>query len=147
MSHPPSPRPRGAQPGNLNRLKHGLYSRRLAPTSPPPDPGLQLALARKRLAKLFQMQESASSPREFLSYERGILHYITLILALTRGTLRPLPFPRIYAPRRIPSIDGDGHPSASMLEAAPIVGSASSLDALTGLKPVRTSLPNEHKSR
>ncbi len=145
MSNPPSPRRRGAQPGNLNRLKHGLYSRRLAPTSASPDPGLQLVLARKRLAKLFQMQESASSPREYLSYERGILHYITLILALTRGTLRPLPFPRIYASGRTPSIGGDGHPSGAMMEAARIIEAEITPDGLAGLNPIRTSAQEVQK--
>ncbi len=113
MSHPPSTRRRGGQPGNLNRLKHGLYSRRLAST--PADPKFELTLARRRLAQLLQKQESASL-RDYLSYERGILHYLSVIIALSQSAVRSRPSARIDPPQSTDPIDGDGHPYAGIME-------------------------------
>lgn len=94
MSQPPSQRRRGAQPGNVNRLKHGLYSKRLpqhpeAPSSPrtTADPEFEIALARVRLLQLLERQESAS-PDDWLSYERAVLHYLGMITSLIQANVR-----------------------------------------------------------
>jgi hypothetical protein len=78
-------RKRGGQPGNHNRLKHGLYARQF------PVPRLiqlermglnrsemDIALARVRLKSLLEKQ-AASGPEDFLPYERAIQYYIELI--------------------------------------------------------------------
>jgi hypothetical protein len=94
MTKPPSPRRRGGQPGNLNRLKHGLFSRRLSirdralfAISPRSDPSFELALARVRLVQLIKQQESASS-RDWLSYERAVIHYLGVITSLLDANAR-----------------------------------------------------------
>ena len=83
-------RKRGAQPANTNRLKHGLYSRRIAPAdsvikAPPriPEPMFQIAFARKRLARVMRLQVRAPID-QWLSYERCILHYLSLIASLAQ---------------------------------------------------------------
>ncbi len=122
MSNPPSPRRRGGQPGNLNRLRHGLHSHRLTRS----EPGFQLAWARKRLAQLLQKQESAA-PHDYLSYEAGIVYYLSLIIALARQPLRdkeielglghqPLPDGQVDAPPGREPVAGDGHPFVGILE-------------------------------
>ncbi len=78
-------RKRGGQPGNHNRLKHGLYARQY------PVPRLiqlermglnrnemDIALARVRLMSLLDKQ-AAAGPEDFLPYERAIQHYIEFI--------------------------------------------------------------------
>lgn len=110
MSSPRSTRHRGGQPGNSNRLRHGLYSRRQPPAGDHLDPDFQVALARSRLAQLLQKQESSTSPRDWLSYEHGILHYISLIIYLQqfRTALR--------RPTELYPTEHDGHPSEGVLE-------------------------------
>ncbi len=83
-----SKRKRGGQPGNHNRLKHGLYAKKL-----PIDQELRLerlglnrhpltiALARARLNQLLEQQQAAD-PRDFLSYERAIQYYLNLLARL-----------------------------------------------------------------
>jgi len=142
MSHPPSNRRRGAQPGNTNRLKHGLYSRRLSPpadnqaSSPAemPDPKFQLALARRRLAQLLGQQESAS-PEDWLSYERGILHYLSFISSLWWKSVRHAP------PKAIDLSEHDGHPFVGMLDSLRLLDPDAVADASTDLFPIRTSDP------
>ncbi len=87
MSTPtsPSPRRRGAQPGNTNRLKHGIYSRHI---SVQVDQDIQdmsedrnqdeLALARTRLIACLDKQRDAP-PEDWLFYERAISHYLMAI--------------------------------------------------------------------
>lgn len=88
MPRPATGRRRGGQPGNTNRLVHGLYSRRLPPDLMPDlnprtqmDPEFEIALARIRLVGLLKAQQSAS-PRQFLSYERAVLAYLHHIRCL-----------------------------------------------------------------
>lgn len=88
MSRTPTGRRRGGQPGNHNRLKHGLYARQLPvqhvfrlEALGLNRNELQLALARARLKSLLEKQ-AAADPREFLSYERAILHYLDYITTL-----------------------------------------------------------------
>jgi hypothetical protein len=88
MSRRPSGRHRGGQPGNHNRLKHGLYARQL-----PIRHELRLerlgfnrnemtiALARVRLKQLLEKQET-SDACDFLAYERAIQYYLDLITRL-----------------------------------------------------------------
>jgi hypothetical protein len=84
----PSGRRRGGQPGNHNRLKHGLYARQLSITHTLRLERLGLnrnelgiALARARI-KMLLTKQAAASPREFLTYERAIKHYLDLIARL-----------------------------------------------------------------
>jgi hypothetical protein len=88
MSRTPTGRRRGGQPRNHNRLKHGLYARQLPVRTLLRLEArglnrneLQIALARARLKSLLDKQ-AAASPRDFLSYERGILHYLEHITTL-----------------------------------------------------------------
>ena len=88
MSRKPTGRHRGGQPGNHNRLVHGLYAHHL-----PVQHALRLerlglnrnelplALARARLNSLLAKQ-AAAGPRDFLGYERAILHYLDHITRL-----------------------------------------------------------------
>ncbi len=133
MSHTPTGRRKGGQPGNTNRLRHGLYSKRLSsPETTPPNYNFQLTLYRRRLAQLLSRQEHATV-RDFLSYERGILQYISLILELRRSTSLP--------PEALSSdlIDADGHPSYILLDnLGPDEAVASNLP-LPSTYPIRTS--------
>jgi hypothetical protein len=90
MAINPTPRRRGRQPGNVNGLKRERYSKRLPlkPSSPasPPTPEFQVAVARVRLAQLLDMQSKASK-REWLSYERAIFQYLSLINKLVAATV------------------------------------------------------------
>ncbi len=126
MSHPFANRRRGGQPGNTNRLRHGLYSRHLASSSGSVDPGFQLALARKRLLQLLERQSSAS-PRDWLSYERGILHYLQLIIRLKDD---PAACTLSYLE--------EAFPSASLLDLDEF-GSPSTADQYPPQDPIRTS--------
>ncbi len=104
MTHASSTRRRGGQPGNSNRLRHGLYSRRLFPDAKDPSskgaPSLrfQRDLARRRLVQLLAQQERASL-RDWLSYERGILHYLKLIIALSQAANYDVDLLRQVSPR------------------------------------------------
>jgi hypothetical protein len=88
MSGTPTGRKRGGQPGNHNRLKHGLYARlvsaqddaRLQGMSPDQNEN-ELALARVRLKTCLE-QQSRASPDVWLAYERAVAQYISLISAL-----------------------------------------------------------------
>jgi hypothetical protein len=82
MSHPPTGRRRGGQPGNQNRLKHGLYSKHLAMDDTAKLESIslhlnrhELALARVRLKTCIEKQLSAS-PEDWLTYERAIARYL-----------------------------------------------------------------------
>ncbi len=81
MSHPPTTRRRGGQPGNLNRLRHGLYSSRFALPNPQSDPELRSTIIRKRLREILKKQQSATV-REWISFERAISAYISLLISL-----------------------------------------------------------------
>ena len=89
----PTGRRRGGQPGNHNRLKHGLYAETV------PDrhlirlhrlgldrSELPLALARARLKSLLVAQQSAPA-KEFLTYERAIQFYLAHISRLLHRNL------------------------------------------------------------
>ena len=140
MSHPLSSRRRGGQPGNVNRLKHGLYSQRLTPSagdallSPGADldPEFQLSFARKRLAQLLDRQQSAPQ-NDWLSYERSIMHYLHLITGLLSRRARP-------HPTEMTEFDEhDGHPFVGILESIRVFDT----DLVPGLdsaeSPIRTS--------
>ena len=88
MPRRPTGRRRGGQPGNHNRLKHGLYARKL----PIPQhirletlglnrEHLTIALARARLDQLLTAQAAAPAS-DFLSYERAVQFYIYFITRL-----------------------------------------------------------------
>jgi hypothetical protein len=87
--HPsPSRRRRGGQPGNTNRLIHGLYSRRLPrsltwPANPRSgfDPEFEIALMRVHVSQLIERQ-SAAPPEHYLAYERAIFAGVGRILSL-----------------------------------------------------------------
>ncbi len=132
MSNTPAGRRKGGQPGNTNRLRHGLYSKRLSSVgSTAPGYDLQIALYRRRLARLLARQEGASL-RDYLSYERGILHCISMILDLKRSSA-------LFAdllPTDLAS--ADGHPFAELLERVPLHGSRSDLPRPSA-DPIRTS--------
>jgi hypothetical protein len=140
MSHPPSSRRRGGQPGNINSLKHGLYSRRLAPPTNSLaaslterlDARFQLALARKRLLQLVCRQEAASI-HDWLSHERGILHYLALIRDLAQETLHA-PLLNSIDPR-----EHDEHPSVGMFESLRLLDAELLGDPQTDGLPIRTS--------
>ena len=94
MSFAPLRRRRGGQPGNTNRLVHGLYSRRLpreltAPASPRTgdDPQFELVMARVHLVQLLTAQKKAPK-RQWLSYERAVIDCLGLILSLISAGVR-----------------------------------------------------------
>ncbi len=133
MSHRPSVRRRGGQPGNSNRLRHGLYSRRLAPVGGSLDADFQIALARRRLAQLLDRQEASSSPRDFLSYERGILHYLSLIICLQESRSVPGRLTDLYPTER------DGHPFVGVLDSLHLLDEDADATSEPAEKPIRTS--------
>jgi hypothetical protein len=82
MSHQPSGRRRGGQPGNQNRLKHGLYSKKLSMEDTEQLESMslyltqhELALARVRLKTCLEKQLIAA-PEDWLTYERAIARYL-----------------------------------------------------------------------
>jgi hypothetical protein len=88
MSRQPSGRQRGGQPGNKNRLKHGLYSKQVSQEDSAELESMsldrtehELALARVRLKTCIEKQLTAA-PEDWLSYERAITHYLRLIASL-----------------------------------------------------------------
>jgi len=94
MPRSPSGRRRGGQPGNTNRLVHGLYSSRIpreisaAPDyGTTSDPDFEIALARVRLVQLIRAQQAAPAG-EYLTYERAVINYIGLIVSLTEAAAR-----------------------------------------------------------
>jgi len=82
-------RTRGGQPGNSNRLTHGLYSQHISVKD---DTALaemslernenELALARVRLSECLARQAKAP-PEEWLAYEKAISHYLSIIFGNT----------------------------------------------------------------
>ncbi len=133
MSQTSTARRKGGQPGNTNSLRHGLYSKRLlSAQAPAPSYDLQLNLYRRRLAQLLARQEHASV-RDYLSFERGILQYISLILELKRwSVMDPDPSPSDLA-------DGDGHPSSALLEDPESEDGGNTSFLARSLFPIRTS--------
>ena len=88
MSRKPTGRPRGGQPGNQNRLKHGLYSKQVSledsqmlNTMSADLIEHELTLARVRLKTCLDKQLSAP-PEDWLTYERAIAHYLGLIASV-----------------------------------------------------------------
>jgi len=88
MSRRPTGRKRGGQPGNQNRLKHGLYARHLPvrrqlhlETLGLNRDELAIAVARARLKSLLDKQ-AAADPKDFLSYENAIFAYLCHITRL-----------------------------------------------------------------
>jgi len=88
MSPQSTGRKRGGQPGNQNRLKHGLYEKQVSIEdgdlleSMPADLNKhELDLARIRLKTCIEKQLSAT-PEDWLGYERAISHYLQLIASL-----------------------------------------------------------------
>ncbi len=86
---PLSPRRRGGQPGNTNRLKHGLYSNLISSEDEAELESMELdrnhselKLARARLKACFEKQQTAD-PKDWLSYERAIAFYLRIIAMLT----------------------------------------------------------------
>lgn len=88
MSRQPTGRSRGGQPGNQNRLKHGLYAKQVSIEdsdlleSMSADLNVdELALARIRLKSCLEKQLDAP-PEHWLTYERAIAYYLHLIASL-----------------------------------------------------------------
>lgn len=86
-------RKRGAQPGNTNALKHGLYSEHISSLitpqddhqldSMPPDKNdSELALVRVLLKDLLTKLETASG-QDWFKYQRAIEHYLDKIISMT----------------------------------------------------------------
>ena len=80
-----TPRRRGAQPGNTNHLKHGIYSRHISVQADddiqdmPEDQNRdELALARARLVTCLEKQKNAP-PSDWLNYEKAISQYLLAI--------------------------------------------------------------------
>ena len=78
----PSGRRRGGQPGNHNRLKHGLYSKQVSVEDDAELESMsmaltnqELALARVRLKTCLEKQLTAA-PEDWLTYERAIARYL-----------------------------------------------------------------------
>ncbi len=89
MSPIPTGRRRGAQPGNQNRLLHGIYSDLISKvdgldveTMPQNQNEPELALARIRLKQCVDKQKAAPLA-QWLAYENVIAHYLAMISALT----------------------------------------------------------------
>ena len=140
MSLTPAGRRKGGQPGNTNRLKHGLYSRRIAEPLTDPDGSIRIALIRRRLLALFRKQDGASL-REWLSLERGIAHYVSLILAISREmALPPLPDPDVLS-------GAAGLPFASLLRSLDLSGDVPSALPEPGPSNIRTSRRNRQIAR
>ncbi len=94
MSHKPSTRHRGGQPGNQNRLKHGLYSKQVSmedreqlDTMSVDLTRNELALARVRLMTCLEKQLSAS-PEDWLGYEKAAAYYLNVIVSLIHRNAR-----------------------------------------------------------
>ncbi len=86
-------RKRGAQRGNTNALKHGLYSEHISSLNgphgehqldamPPDKNDSELALVRVLLKDLLKKRETASG-QEWFKYERAIEHYLDKIISMT----------------------------------------------------------------
>ena len=82
---PARPRKRGAQPGNTNNLKHGIYSRHISiqadddiEAMPEDQNHAELAMARARLVACLDRQSSAP-PEDWLTYEKAIAQYLLAI--------------------------------------------------------------------
>ncbi len=80
-------RRRGGQPGNHNRLRHGLYARQLPAglLGPLNAAGLDrselsIAVARARLKLCLDKQ--AADPVHWLSYERAVQYYLKQLAVL-----------------------------------------------------------------
>lgn len=126
-------RRKGGQPGNTNRLRHGLYSKRLlSPAAESPSYESQLTLYRRRLAQLLARQEHASIT-DYLSYERGIIHYVSLILDLKRAGLTG------SALAAADLAAGDGHPSRDLLDRIGLPERDGTGSSGTARYPIRTS--------
>lgn len=87
MPRKPSGRRPGGQPGNQNRLIHGIYSKQVSiedsaqlETMPSDLTEQELALARVRLKTCLDRQLSAP-PEHWLTYERAIAYYLRLIIS------------------------------------------------------------------
>ena len=88
MSREPTGRPRGGQPGNQNRLKHGLYAKQVSIEDSDLLESMsaelnvdELDLARIRLKSCLEKQLDAP-PEDWLTYERAIAYYLRLIASL-----------------------------------------------------------------
>ena len=79
----------GGQPGNINSLKHGLYSRHISiqedqelDSMPLDQNQHELALARVRL-KLCIVKQQSAPEEDWLKYEKAIGRYLSVIVNLT----------------------------------------------------------------
>ncbi len=99
MPRKPTGRRRGGQPGNHNRLKHGMYARKLPielelwlERRGLNHNHLDIDVARARLNQLLAKQ-AAAPPRDYLAYERAIQYYLDHITRLlhrnARSRLKP----------------------------------------------------------
>jgi hypothetical protein len=85
MPRKPSTRRRGAQPGNQNRLSHGIYARHISIEANDDIRGMpedrnqdELALARARLVACLDKQLHAPG-EDWLFYEKTIAQYLLTI--------------------------------------------------------------------
>ena len=88
MTDKPIDRKRGAQPGNKNHLKHGIYSQHISVQDDEQVDAMpldinsdELTLARVRLKECILKQQSAP-PEDWLGYEKAINAYLSKIVAM-----------------------------------------------------------------
>ena len=88
MTYKPTSRKRGGQPGNKNRLKHGIYSQHIsiqddakADAMPLDLNNDELTFARIRLKDCILKKQSAP-PEDWLDYEKAITAYLAKIVAM-----------------------------------------------------------------
>jgi hypothetical protein len=156
MSHASIQRRRGGQPANTNRLTHGLYSNRVAPAAPAapvaarfPNPAFQIELARKRLSQVLQLQRTVRTLDQWLSFERCVLHYLSLMSGLNHYVLS-------MAARDASALgDHDGHPSSGELEKITVsgdqelsskIGTSSAPQQVTHDSPLDTPIRTSNRS-
>ena len=88
MTNQPTGRKRGGQPGNKNRLKHGIYSQHISiqddeqvDAMPLDINNDELTFARIRLKDCI-LKQQAAPPEDWLSYEKAITSYLAKIVAM-----------------------------------------------------------------
>jgi hypothetical protein len=88
MPYKPTGRKGGAQPGNTNALKHGIYSQQISvqddeqTTAMPIDNNNdELTFARIRLKDCI-LKQQAAPPEDWLSYEKAITVYLGKIVSM-----------------------------------------------------------------
>ena len=89
----PSPRKRGAQKGNKNAIKHGIFAKFISPDDDqameamsPDDRKDELAMARIGLKLAWEERTSASDTKEKLAWDFSTHYWLELINTLKSAT-------------------------------------------------------------